>query len=71
VFVDLQAGHEELVRRMQSRNPHYMKPEMVESQLAIYGAPAADEVGVLPVNAENSVEEVIEEVEDLLKMIGA
>jgi carbohydrate kinase (thermoresistant glucokinase family) len=71
VFVDLQAGREELVRRMQSRDPHYMKPEMVESQLAIYGAPAADEIDVLPVNAEKSVEEVIEEVEALLQMVGA
>lgn len=69
VFLDLQAGHEELVRRMQSRDPHYMKPEMVDSQLAIYGAPSAAEVDVLPVDAEKTVEEVIKEVELLLKMI--
>lgn len=71
VFIDLQAGQKELVRRMQSRDPHYMKPEMVESQLAIYGAPAPDEVDVLPVNAEKSVEEVIVEVETLLKSFEA
>lgn len=71
VFVDLQARQGELVRRMQSRDPHYMKPEMVESQLAIYGAPATEEVDVLPVNAEKSFEEVIEEVEALLQMVGA
>jgi carbohydrate kinase (thermoresistant glucokinase family) len=71
VFLDLQAEQKELVRRMQSRDPHYMKPEMVESQLAIYGAPSLDEVDVLPVDAGKSVEEVIEEVEALLKMIGA
>lgn len=71
VFVDLQAEKEELVRRMQSRDPHYMKPEMVDSQLAIYGAPSAHEVDVLPVDASKSVEEVIEELEALLKMIDA
>jgi carbohydrate kinase (thermoresistant glucokinase family) len=71
IFVDLQAGQEELLRRMQSRDPHYMKPEMVDSQLAIYGVPSAVEVDVLPVDAERSAEEVIEEVEELLKMVGA
>ncbi|KAF3045960.1 putative secondary metabolism biosynthetic enzyme [Didymella heteroderae] len=71
VFIDLQARQEELVRRMQSRDPHYMKPEMVDSQLAIYGAPDTDEVDVLPVNAEKFIEEVIEEVEALLMMVRA
>ncbi|KAJ4347545.1 hypothetical protein N0V95_005329 [Ascochyta clinopodiicola] len=70
VFVDLQAEQEELVRRMQSRDPHYMKPEMVDSQLAIYGAPSASEVDVLPVDAGKSVQEVIEDVESLLRMAG-
>ncbi|KAJ4993423.1 nrps-like protein [Stagonosporopsis vannaccii] len=68
VFLDLQAEREELVKRMQSRDPHYMKPEMVDSQLAIYGAPLVEEVDVLPVDAGKSVEDVIEEVEALLKM---
>ena len=71
VFLDLQAEQEELVRRMQSRDPHYMKPEMVESQFAIYGAPSTEEVDVLPVDAGRSVGEVIEDVEALLKMVGA
>lgn len=70
VFLDLQAEQEELLRRMQSRDPHYMKPDMVGSQLAIYGAPAADEVDVLPVDTGTSIEEVIEDVEALLKMVG-
>jgi carbohydrate kinase (thermoresistant glucokinase family) len=71
IFMDLQAEQEELVRRMQSRDPHYMKPEMVHSQLAIYGAPSETEVDVLPIDAGKTVEEVIEEVEALLKMVGA
>ena len=70
VFIDLQVGKEELVRRMQSRDPHYMKPEMVDSQLAIYGEPSVDEVDVLPVNAEESVKGVIAQIEDLIKLVG-
>jgi carbohydrate kinase (thermoresistant glucokinase family) len=66
VFVDLQAEQEELVRRMQSRESHYMKPEMVDSQLAIYGAPSVDEDDVLPVDAGLSIDEVIDEVKALL-----
>ena len=60
----------ELVRRMQSRDPHYMKLEMVDSQLAIYGEPSVDEVDVLPVNAEEGVKGVIEQIEDLIKLVG-
>jgi gluconokinase len=67
VFVDLQAGQEELVRRMQSRNPHYMKSEMVDSQLAIYSAPSAGEDDIFPMNAGLSIEEVIDEIEAFLK----
>lgn len=70
VFIDLQVGKEELVRRMQSRDPHYMKLEMVDSQLAIYGEPSVDEVDVLPVNAEEGVKGVIEQIEDLIKLVG-
>lgn len=31
LVVDLQARTEELTRRMQSRDPHYMKPEMLDT----------------------------------------
>jgi carbohydrate kinase (thermoresistant glucokinase family) len=67
VFVDLQAGQKELVRRMQSRHPHYMKSEMVDSQLAIYSAPSAGEDDIFPMNAGLSIEEVIDEIEAFLK----
>ncbi|XPT03556.1 hypothetical protein M3J09_012647 [Ascochyta lentis] len=70
VFIDLQARQGELVRRMQSRDPHYMKPEMVDSQLDIYGAPSAAEVDVLPIDAGKSVHDVIDDVESLLDMIS-
>lgn len=70
IFLDLQAEQEELVRRLQSRDPHYMKPEMVDSQLAIYGAPSVDEVDILPIDANKRFEDVIKEVEASLKMVG-
>ena len=55
---------------MQSHDPHYMKPEMVDSQFAIYGAPSADEVDVLPIDDGKSFENVIEEFEAILRMVG-
>lgn len=71
LFMDLQTEQEELVRRMQSRDPYYMKHEMVDSQLAIYGAPSAVEVDDLPADAGRGVNEVIEEVESLLETVSA
>ncbi|KAF2993878.1 putative secondary metabolism biosynthetic enzyme [Curvularia kusanoi] len=70
IFIDLQVEKEELVRRLQRRDPHYMKSEMIESQMAIYSAPSIDEVDVLPVDAGKAVEDVIKDVETLLEMIG-
>jgi len=55
VLIDLQVGKEERISRIQTRDRHYMKPEMVDSQLAIYGEPFADEVDVLPVNTEEGI----------------
>ena len=70
VLIDLQVGKEERIGRIQTRDRHYMKPEMVDSQLAIYGEPSVDEVDVLPVNAEESVKGVIAQIEDLIKLVG-
>jgi gluconate kinase len=69
-FIDLQVGKEELVRRMRFRDLHYMKSEMIDSQLSIYGAPSVDKVNVLPVNAKEGVKEIIDQVVDLLKLVG-
>jgi gluconate kinase len=66
ILVDLQAEQEELVRRMQSCDSHYMKSEMVDSQLAIYSAPSAGGDDVFPLNAGLGIEEVIDEIETFL-----
>jgi carbohydrate kinase (thermoresistant glucokinase family) len=71
VFVGLQVEQEELVRRMQERSGHYMKKDMVESQLAIWEVAEISETDVLPVDAKQSVEEVVEEVSGLLEALGS
>lgn len=71
VFVDLQVEQEELTRRMQERSGHYMKEDMVESQLAIWEIADVSETDVLPVDAGRSVEEVVEEVSGLLETLSS
>jgi carbohydrate kinase (thermoresistant glucokinase family) len=69
VFVDLQVEKEELMRRMRGRGNHYMKETMVESQLAIKEQPSSWETDVLPVDADKSAEEIVEEVVALLTIV--
>lgn len=69
VFVDLQAARELLVQRMEARKGHYMGAKMVEGQLAVYEGAAADELDVLPVDAESEESDVVEEVKWLLTNI--
>ncbi|CAN9206796.1 unnamed protein product [Alternaria alternata] len=71
VFVGLQVDQEELVRRMQERSDHYMKEDMVESQLAIWEVADVSETDVLPVDAAKSVTEVVEEASGLLEALGS
>jgi carbohydrate kinase (thermoresistant glucokinase family) len=66
LFLDLQVHQEELVRRVKERKDHYMKYDMVESQLTIWERPDQMETDVLPVDAEQPVETVAEEVTGLL-----
>lgn len=42
-FILLEAGREELVRRINSRPGHYMPSSLIDSQLAILERPGADE----------------------------
>jgi carbohydrate kinase (thermoresistant glucokinase family) len=62
VFVALQAGENELVKRVAGRKGHYMKADMVRSQLHTTERPEVDEVDVLPVDAEQEMDLVFEEV---------
>ena len=58
IFIDLQVEEEELLRRMRERGGHYMKEDMVESQMAIREEPGLREPDVLPGDAGKDVEEV-------------
>jgi carbohydrate kinase (thermoresistant glucokinase family) len=66
MFLDLQVEEGELLRRMTERGDHYMKADMVTSQLAIRQDPGAFETDVLPVDAGKTVQEIVEEVTALL-----
>jgi carbohydrate kinase (thermoresistant glucokinase family) len=70
VFLDLQVDGEELMRRVKGRGEHYMKEEMVESQLAIREEPGVMETDVMPMDAGKGVEEVLEDIAESLKMVG-
>ncbi|KAI4708608.1 putative secondary metabolism biosynthetic enzyme [Alternaria sp. Ai002NY15] len=69
VFVDLQVEPEELVRRMKGRGGHYMKENMVESQMAIWETADVSETDVIPVDAGQCVEEVVEKISGLLEAL--
>lgn len=62
IFVALQATEEELIRRVSGRKGHYMKAEMVRSQLEAIESIGVDEVDVLPVDAERTMGEVVDDV---------
>lgn len=66
VFVDLQAGRDVLVQRMEARTGQYMGAQMVDGQLEVYEGAGQDEVDVLPVDAEADREAVVDEVKWLL-----
>lgn len=69
VFVDLQVEKDEMVRRMKNRGDHYMKEDMVESQVGIKEESRASEMDVLPVDAGKPVADVVEEITALLTLI--
>jgi len=64
-FIMLEASEEELVRRVEGRKGHYMKSNMVRSQLEAFEQPAVEERDILPVDtealdSEAAVEEICE-----------
>lgn len=67
VFVMLQVEEKvELARRLEMRTGHYMKADMVESQMAILEGPRVDEMDVLPVDAKNMPEDLAGEIVNVL-----
>lgn len=69
VFVDLQVEKNEMVRRMKNREDHYMKDDMIESQVAIKEESGVLEMDILPVDAGKPVADVVEEITALLSLI--
>ncbi|KAH7413711.1 male sterility protein [Phaeosphaeria sp. MPI-PUGE-AT-0046c] len=69
VFVDLQVGKDEMIRRMKNRGDHYMKEDMVESQVAIKEESGVMEMDVLPVDAGKPVADVVEEITALFALL--
>lgn len=66
-FVTLNAGEEELEKRVGGRIGHYMKASMVKGQLATVEDPRVEETDVLPVDAEGgSPREIADFVVDVL-----
>lgn len=70
LFLDLQCAPETLISRMQERKGHYMKAEMVQSQLADQEGVATDEVDVFPISAEGSLEGILKEATWALERIS-
>jgi carbohydrate kinase (thermoresistant glucokinase family) len=66
-FVILQASEEELVQRVNARKGHYMKSNMVSSQLAVIEQPGLYEVDVLPVDTEGfAADEIAQNIVSVL-----
>ncbi|KAH8196120.1 hypothetical protein TruAng_009719 [Truncatella angustata] len=66
VFLDLQCTPETLVRRLELRGNHYMKAEMVQSQVQALEGIAASEADVYPLDAEKGLDDVLAEATWLL-----
>lgn len=59
-FLFLHGDFELVLSRMQQRQGHYMKAEMLKSQFATLEIPQADEDDVLPIDIEGEFDEVVE-----------
>ncbi|KAL1856436.1 putative NRPS-like protein biosynthetic cluster [Diaporthe australafricana] len=70
VFLDLQCAPETLIARLEGRKGHYMKAEMVESQLAAQESVAVDEADVFPIDAEGGLGAILKEATWALERIS-
>lgn len=66
IFLDTGDDSDALVQRLHMRQGHYMKPDMVKSQIEILEQPAESESDIVPVDAKRSKEEVLREVEEIV-----
>ena len=64
VIVDLQISSDVLQRRVEERKGHYMRSEMVQGQFKSHEAIQSDEMDVIPVDAGDQIEQVLEDVKE-------
>ncbi|OAP60565.1 hypothetical protein AYL99_05567 [Fonsecaea erecta] len=62
VFVVLQATEDEILQRLGNRRGHFVEADMIASQLNAIEKPGVDETDVLLVDAEQQMEEIVQEV---------
>lgn len=62
VFVHLHGAMDVILERMQQRQGHFMKPQMLASQFATLELPDATETDVIPVAIEGTFDEVVAQV---------
>lgn len=72
-FVFLDASEEELVRRVTSREStgHYMKADMIRSQLRDLEKPGGEERDAVTVNVERPLGEVVDDVVAVVRSLSA
>jgi carbohydrate kinase (thermoresistant glucokinase family) len=70
-FLMLEADRSILMKRVEARSEHFMKTNMVDSQIALLEEPNADEVDVLPVDVSGTLEDVVEDLLELTKLFLA
>ncbi|TPX35905.1 hypothetical protein SmJEL517_g01842 [Synchytrium microbalum] len=67
VIVYLEGGEEVLRRRIEGRKGHFMKANMLTSQLATLEVPTSDEASqLITVNIDQSMESIVKEIESQL-----
>lgn len=69
IFLDLQCSLESLVDRLEKRGGHYMRAEMVKSQVEVQEDIADTEVDVYPLDTEKSIEAVFIEAVSMLERL--
>ncbi|AXR08217.1 gluconokinase [Salinimonas sediminis] len=62
VFVFLEGDAALIAQRMQQRQGHFMKPDMLASQFAALETPAADETDFIQVNIAQPVEQLVAQI---------
>ena len=66
-FIFLRGDFDLVLKRMQQREGHYMKAEMLRSQFDTLEVPQADENDVYPIDIDATFEEVVERCVQVIK----